>query len=522
MSEAAVKVPLPAAGTAPPRRADVLRRDRVLVGAALFAGAALISGFTALKGIDPFDEGLTLAAARRVAGGQVPYRDFLWAYGPAQPYLLAALWKLFGASLLHWRIIRVLTDAAVAVTAYWLVRRRAGPALSGLVWLAVAGEMAEPRSANPFPLALLAMLLALAVATGSGRHRIAWAAGLIGLAAAFRFDFALYGLAATAVAFALADGRRPAIAFAAASVALTGLIYTPFLILDGPAHLYHALIGVSLEDHGYWTLPFPLAFHALAGAGVAKNFKHLIDFYVPAITVAGFALLAVWVCVRRLPALESGLVVLGLGFLSYLLSRTDEFHVQPLFVIVTILLGLALASGGRHALLAVPAAALALLAIHAVANRVSAAVSPPAMATLSVPPADGVQAPPAEARALARVVALVDGRVPPGRPIFVAARRSDLVRLNDPLLYVLTDRDNPTYEDFGLEAGAAAQRHIVATLTRARPPVIVRWTDPASSAREPNLRGRPTGVHTLDAWIGAHYRLFARLYHYDVLTRAHG
>jgi hypothetical protein len=133
-----------------------------------------------------------------------------------------------------------------------------------------------------------------------------------------------------------------------------------------------------------------------------------------------------------------------------------------------------------------------------------------------------VQAPPAEARALERVVSLVDLRVPPGSPIFVAARRSDLVRLNDPLLYVLANRNNPYYEDFGLEAGSRAQRHIVSVLARARPAMVVRWTDPASSAREPNLRGRPTGVQTLDRWIGSHYRLLARLYHYDVLVRARG
>src|SRR4051794_41961080 len=69
----------------------------------LFAGGALISAFTIRQGIDPFDEGLVLAAARRVTEGQVPYADFTWAYGPAQPYLLAGLFKLFGLSLIQWR-----------------------------------------------------------------------------------------------------------------------------------------------------------------------------------------------------------------------------------------------------------------------------------------------------------------------------------------------------------------------------------------------------------------------------------
>ena len=51
----------------------------------LFAGGALISAFTILQGIDPFDEGIVLQAARRVSEGQTPYADFTWAYGPAHP-----------------------------------------------------------------------------------------------------------------------------------------------------------------------------------------------------------------------------------------------------------------------------------------------------------------------------------------------------------------------------------------------------------------------------------------------------
>src|SRR3982751_2105836 len=87
----------------------------------LFAGGALVSAFTIRQGIDPFDEGLVLAAARRVSGGEGPYAEFTWAYGPAQPYLLAGLFKVFGLSLLQWRVLRVLADAGVALVVYVLL-----------------------------------------------------------------------------------------------------------------------------------------------------------------------------------------------------------------------------------------------------------------------------------------------------------------------------------------------------------------------------------------------------------------
>src|SRR3954471_16754987 len=106
-----------------------------LVTAGLFAGAALIADVTILRGLDPFDEGLMLSAARRVGDGQVPYRDFLWSYGPAQPYLLAGVAKLLGGSLLWWRVLWMLAVAGVAVAAWGLVGREAGPRWALVAWL---------------------------------------------------------------------------------------------------------------------------------------------------------------------------------------------------------------------------------------------------------------------------------------------------------------------------------------------------------------------------------------------------
>jgi hypothetical protein len=85
-------------------------------------------------------------------------------------------------------------------------------------------------------------------------------------------------------------------------------------------------------------------------------------------------------------------------------------------------------------------------------------------------------------------------------------------------VYALADRDNATDRDFGLIARAPVQRRIVRQLERARPRVVVRWTDPLGYEREPNLRGRPSGIHLLDDWLRRNYRLSERLFHYDVLV----
>jgi hypothetical protein len=503
-----------------------------LVPLALFAGGVLIAGVTLLRGVDPFDEGLILSAARRVGDGQVPYRDFLWSYGPAQPYLLAGLAKLLGESLLWWRLVWACAVAGVAVAAYALVRPAAGSRWAVAAWLTAALGLAEPRIPNPVLLSLLAGLCAL-LAAGAGerpaRSRAVRAGALVAVAAAFRLDFALYAAAAACVALALsARALRPALVCAGVAVAGAVLVYLPFAIVVGPGDLYDSLVATSLREREYWTLPFPWAYHGLSPSS-AKGLKHLLDFYVPALLLAGLAVAAVGTVVRlardrRPPARWLGVLALSLGALSYLLSRTDRSHTLPLVALLGALLSLVAAWAlgerprGWAPLAGGAAVVLALLLGHGAANLVSAIVHPARTSGLRVGPADGVRVKPAEARSIESLVALVHARVPPGDPIYVAPARSDLVRLSDPLLYVLADRDNATDRDFGLIARAPVQRRIVRQLERARPRVVVRWTDPIGSLREPNLRGRPSGVHLLDDWLERNYRLVRRLYHYDVLV----
>jgi hypothetical protein len=81
---------------------------------------------------------------------------------------------------------------------------------------------------------------------------------------------------------------------------------------------------------------------------------------------------------------------------------------------------------------------------------------------------------------------------------------------------VLTERDNPTRADFGLQTGPVAQRSIVASLERARPKVIVRWLSAQSTKREANARGRPSGVHILDRWLVKNYRPQVRFGDYQL------
>jgi hypothetical protein len=131
-----------------------------------------------------------------------------------------------------------------------------------------------------------------------------------------------------------------------------------------------------------------------------------------------------------------------------------------------------------------------------------------------------VQTDPVDALDLRALATAVDRLVPVGRPVFVANPRHDLVRVGDPLLYVLLDRPNPTRYDVmqpGVVTTAPVQREIVREL--AGTDAVIRWLNPTASRPEPNGAGRSSGVHVLDRFLAAHFTRKARFGDYELLAR---
>jgi hypothetical protein len=257
--------------------------------------------------------------------------------------------------------------------------------------------------------------------------------------------------------------------------------------------VWDALVVQASRDGEWWRLPFPAAF----GGGDAKDFLTWLAPYAALVVLA----LAVFRFKRT-----AGPFVLGAGAAVYYASRADLEHAQGLLVVAA-----ALAALIRPKLFG--AAVLALLLAVGTANRASALLRPP-----DLKPFEGVRIPAEDADALPRVIALVHELVPPGEPIYVAPRRSDLVSFTNPLLHYLTGRPNVLRRDVLLQAKPQEQARIVAALERAKPKAIVRWTAPESAKPEPNRRGRPSGSRALDDYLAAAYEPRARYGDYEILV----
>ena len=479
----------------------------------LFVLGALLSGLTIRWGINPHDEGLMLQAGERIADGQLPYRDFYANYGPGQYFVVGGLDWIFGPSLLTWRILRVALDAGVAVLAYALVRRDAPEPLALGAWLTVAAAMAFPSIPHPNPTALALAFGSLLVA----ERRPAAAGALAGLAAVFRLDLGLAALAGTA----LLAGRRGAARVVATGAAVGCVLMAPIVIAD-PGAFWDQTIGFALDEQRLQRLPLPGAWHG----GFEPN--KILEFYTPYLLLAGTALWLAVALARRLPLRLWAPAPLAASGVIYLLARADVYHLVPLAAVLPVLLATAAAAErrtpkpGNTAVAAALIAVLALIALQGLDRKRIQLLDPPPQATIDIDVADGVKAPTAEAHALTDLSRYVRARVPAGRPVFVANPRFDLVRVGNPLVYVLVGRPNPTRYDVmqpGVVTTAPVQREIVRDLEGSRPQLVIRWLNPVADQAEDNGAGRSSRVHLLDRYLARTYVPERRFGDYLVLVR---
>ena len=562
MTAAADRAPSGAGGRAAPRaQPGGARRG---LAALLWLAAALISGFTMRRYLEPFDEGLLMQGASRIVDGQWPYADFGWPYGPGQPIAVAGLSWLFDPSVVWWRLLRVAADATAAL-AVWALVRPAGPRSAAAAWLAAAVTVAQPTSANPFPVALA---FALCAVLAAARNRPVLGGVLAALAVFWRPDIGAVAVVAAVVALLLAPragerravlageerggprpageesgGSRGAVVAAGVAAVAAALLYLPFAVAAGFGTLWDELVGIAAGDGDLWRLPFPLGYdgplRSWPPSALAEDLKDVLGFYLPLAGVVLGALVLLTLAWRRRPTAElAGVLVLAAGCALYLLSRPDDLHAQPLIVCLcaAVPLAAARAPGTRETAAGAPraretaagapprvlraalAAGLALIVLAGAANRLSALLLPPDLEPVHLAGVPGIRVPPAEAAALPRLAERVQRLVPRGEPIYVAPRRSDLVTISDPLVHFLVHRPNVLDRDVSVQALAEEQARIVAALRRTGPKAVVRWTDPASARPEPNRRGRPSGSRELDEYLAAEYRLDSRFGAYDVLV----
>lgn len=296
-----------------------------------------------------------LTFPERLLRGEIPNRDFLHLYGPGSLWVLAAVYKVFGAKLEVERLFGLLQQAGVAFGVFSIARwwGRKVAVVCALIAMVI---MLPPAGLTAFAwtggvaLGLLGLAVGLHARATADDRRATWlgiAAGvLFGLAFLFRLDLVIAcGLAAVVLVWRAP--RRRVLALLGAAVATASLV----LVQLAMAGVGNAVRGMVLEPvfdlrpgrrlpvppswgtlDGFlqkvgdipnplpWPLPVPAASHQL-----------FLWFFANLAAIGILVGVGIWALrrdptsIRARAVLASGLF--GLGMVSQTLQRPDSTHI---------------------------------------------------------------------------------------------------------------------------------------------------------------------------------------------------
>jgi hypothetical protein len=522
--------------------------------AALSVVALLYLTLCMNRSINPYDEGMILFGAARVLDGAVPHRDFYTPYGPGQFYVLAALYKTFGTSVLVERVWDTAVRCCIVVLVFIIVgqvapRRLAVlTAAASLVWLASFGFYGFPV----FP-ALAAALAGLAfLAPALGRvglsSRLVAAGGFAGVSMLFRYDVGFFTFGAECAILALSvwlqtRGRKQGLVNTMRALVLFGLGFGIVVVPVAAAFAFSGAIQDLVFDVVTWQAQFYVKMRSLPFPGLSSLRDHPMEFavYLPLLLCA--AAVPTIVAVARHPreveivgSWQTGRVALLWTLLALVLLTLVFFgkgfvRVSTIHMALALITSLALAGVmsqsipgrglvGRSfvvlGLLAIAVLALGCLYIglrQAVLN-VAWASDPASWEPLATdaPTASGSCCMPAGLERLAcfrtneatrETIAYVQQLTSPDDKVFIGLPRHDKIFINDILLYFAMNRKSATkwYEfNAGLQTSAPIQREMVGELERAKPKLIVIEAI-GTDVWEPNDSVFSSGVTVLDDYL---------------------
>ena len=518
----------------------------------------LFLGMTRLPNF--YDEGLVLTDAMRVAAGQMPHRDFYVNYGPAQFYILAGLFKMFGQTLIVERLYDLLIKSltVLSIFAITLLYCRRSIAVCAAAVAIAWGFSIPVNGIAMVPVTLLGLIAAILVAPVLVRKvpvgRLLAAGAIAGVTALFRYEIGagLFGVGTLVITLAVLLGPGRVLHKARTFLAT----YCPYLVgfaaVVLPAALYYVSVA-PIQPLLHDAIIFPVKYYArtrnLPFPRIEWSRLHNLEIYLPIIIVTVSLcglVLRLWKSRRRestkagdgvgIETWEAFLFTSALiGMLMYFKGFVRADRMAMYAAIVSSVPMIAVLFERRwsfsrvvRVLIAVTACLFALIAARSAwaqtkglyVYRVSV-LEELVLAARGIPEvnADWCKSKNALTVGLcflpehddipaARFIII---RTRPGDKLFSGVERHDKIFLNDMLIYFATQRMPATrwaHFDPGLQNSYEVQNQMIRELEENVPPYIMlmkneNWAD------EPNESSKSSGVVVLDEYIRDRYRQVA-------------
>ncbi|OGW84682.1 MAG: hypothetical protein A2987_06520 [Omnitrophica bacterium RIFCSPLOWO2_01_FULL_45_10] len=309
----------------------------------------------------PYDEGFMLEAASMINKGMFPYRDFfILLYPPAQIYVLALLFKIFGAYFAVARFYTILVETLICLLVFYIGKKVTSSkyALLGMILcLIVISSYGRPIAVPTWPAIALSLLSVLFLLNFFEKERMGYlvfSGFFAGLVFIFRHDAGLWTTIPGAAGIWMHAirkgkyGKSSAAEIAQETVRLLSIYaaFACFFIAALGVWLYknqalndalRSLFMFPSEYIAKAAVPFPkfcfnpsMIFHR--GSLFIKNNQ----FYVPILTCAASAILLIIDIVSK-KILDKKIIsltvilLLGILYLQQVMIRTDLPHLASAF-----------------------------------------------------------------------------------------------------------------------------------------------------------------------------------------------
>jgi hypothetical protein len=238
---------------AAPRAGVALQRDVLALGALALCFVGLVAATWGSWGDLDSDTGYDIVAGARIADGELPYRDFVYYYGPLSAALAGLVSVATGGGIGPAVALGLAIAAAVVLATYAVARIVVG-SLGAFLAAALTAAVALIPNNYSFVLphthaatlgTLLVLLLLLATWRYAGSGRVGWlvtAGACVGLATLTKPEPAAAAVVAASVwlllrARAGAAWRRELVALATPALTIPAAVYGAFAAATSPRRL---------------------------------------------------------------------------------------------------------------------------------------------------------------------------------------------------------------------------------------------------------------------------------------------